>query len=173
MHITVKQKTKYYACMHQQKIKPSPTTTKEKPEATAKRSQPFPPVKVFLKAPITFMKKNKADKFKATRKKLNRRKTIWFNPSYCFSVKANEGRTFLQIIKKTFSQMSKLHFQQRHIFIKNTIKVSNSYMGNSLSILSSHNGNILNLLSNTEYSYKCRFKKSYLLQNKFLTPAIM
>ena len=68
-----------------------------------------------------------------------KRKIIWFNPTYCMSVKSNIGKTFLSLLRKHFPKGSALN----KIFNKNTVKVSYSCMGNIASVITAHNKNIL------------------------------
>ena len=63
-------------------------------------------------------------------KKKRKRKTIWFNPPYSSTVKANVGKLFLKLVKQHFPKGHKLH----KIFNKNTIKVSYSCLKNMSSV---------------------------------------
>ena len=55
-----------------------------------------------------------------------RRKKIWFNPSYSRRVKTNIAKNFLHLLVKHLQANNKMHKK----FIKNTAKVSYSYMKN-------------------------------------------
>ena len=116
---------------------------------------------------ITFIPKT--TNTKTNKKKTRTLKIIWFNPPYCLSVKTNDGRTLLKLIKKYFPKGNSLN----KIFNKNTVKVSYSCMGNVSSIILSHNKNNLTPVSNTQYRCSCRSKESCSLQNKYLTPKIV
>ena len=85
------------------------------------------------------------------------------------SVKSNIGKIFLNLIKRYFPKINKLH----KIFNKNTVKISYSCMSNMSSILSSHNLNVNNSYKTQAYGYKCRIKESFPLQNQCLIPKII
>ena len=57
--------------------------------------------------------------------KTMKRKIIWFNPPYSMNVETDIGKTFLKLVKKSFS-----HAFYHEIFNKNTIKISYSCMKN-------------------------------------------
>ena len=161
----------------------SPTIIREIPKAIPKRISDISSsqivfhksIPIYSDAPgksgfhdnITFIPKT--TNTKTNKEKTRKRKTIWFNPPHCLSVKTNVGRIHLKLIKKYFLKGNSLS----KIFNKNTVKVRYSCMGNISSIILSHNNNILNPNSNTENGCNCRSKESYPLQNKCLTPKIV
>ena len=72
-------------------------------------------------------------------KKKRKFNIIWFNPSYCKSVKTNIGRISIKLISK--------HFPPNHkfvkIFNKNIVKLNYSCMPNIRSKINGHNKKIL------------------------------
>ena len=91
---------------------------------------------------------NKTDKNDNKQRKC---KIIWYNPPYSANIKMNIGNTFLNLKKKYFPKLNKLH----QIFNKNTVKISYSCMSNILSIISGHNKNLLNP---TASQYGCNYR---------------
>ena len=90
-----------------------------------------------------------------------RRKKIWFNPSYSRRVKTNIAKNFLHLLVNHLQANNKMH----KTFIKNTVKVSYSYMKNMDSVISRHNHNILNL-NRKLFGCCCRKKYSCPLNGK-------
>ena len=94
----------------------SPTIIKDLPKAIAKRISDISSSQIFLHEStplysdplrksgfhgnITFIPKT--TNTKTNKKKIRKRKTIWFNPPHCLSVKTNAGRIHLKLIKKYF-----------------------------------------------------------------------
>lgn len=80
--------------------------------------------------------------YKEEKKPKNRnrkRKTIWYNPPFCQTVKTNIARKFIDLIKTHFNKDHPLH----KIFNKNTINLSYSCMPNIKNIINRHNKKIL------------------------------
>ena len=67
------------------------------------------------------------------------RKIIWYNPPFNLQVKMNIGKTFFQLLDKTFPSHHRLH----KIINRNTVKISYSCMRNMTSHISSHNKKIV------------------------------
>ena len=68
-----------------------------------------------------------------------RRKTIWFNPPFCQTVKTNIARQFIDLTRNHFNKDHPLN----KIFNKNTINLSYSCMPNIKTIINRHNKKIL------------------------------
>ena len=73
------------------------------------------------------------------KKRTRKRKTIWFNPPFCLTVKTKIARTFIQLIESHFNKENPLY----KIFNKNTINISYSCMPNIRRIINKHNMKIL------------------------------
>ena len=73
------------------------------------------------------------------KKRTRKRKTIWFNPPFCLTVKTKIARTFIQLVKKHFNKENPLH----KIINKNTVNISYSCMANMRGIINKHNRKIL------------------------------
>ena len=71
--------------------------------------------------------------------KRNRRKTIWFNPPFCKSVKTKVGSYFLKLIDKHFPK----HHQLHKLFNRNNVKFSYSCLDNLSAKISQHNKEVL------------------------------
>ena len=56
--------------------------------------------------------------------KVRQREIIWFNPPYSVSVETNIGKTFLNLIGKTFPKTNRFH----KIFDRNNVKVTVVYL---------------------------------------------
>ena len=69
-----------------------------------------------------------------TLKKNRSHDIIWFNPPFSQNIKTNNGKIFLKLIKKHFSNHHHLH----KIFNLNTIKLSYSCMSNMSSFIKQH-----------------------------------
>ena len=59
-------------------------------------------------------------------KKNRKRKTIWFNPTFCRPASINVGKYFLKLIDKHFKHNNILH----KIFNRKTLKITDSYRKN-------------------------------------------
>ena len=92
-------------------------------------------------------------------------KIIWYNPPYSANIKTNIGKTFLNLIKKHFPKINKLH----KIFNKNTVKISYICMSNISSIILGHNKNLINPTV-TQYACNYWIGEDCPLQNQRLTP---
>ena len=68
-----------------------------------------------------------------------KRKTIWFNPPFCQTVKTNIARKFIELINHHFNKDHPLH----KIFNKNTINLGYSCMPNMKTIINKHNRKII------------------------------
>ena len=89
-----------------------------------------------------------------TKKRNRRRKTIWFNPPFCLTVKTNLARKFIDLVKDHFNENHPLH----KIFNKNTINLSYSCMPNIKTIINRHNRKVLEKKSVKE-TKACNCKK--------------
>ena len=90
------------------------------------------------------------------RKRKNRkRKTIWFNPPFCKSVKTNIARKFISLVKKHFNEKSPL----KKILNPHSINISYSCMPNVDKIISAHNKKILKNKKEEIKPCNCRRKK--------------
>ena len=72
--------------------------------------------------------------------KIKKRKTMWFNPPYCKSVKTNIGKKFLKIKSKYFGENSKLKIYLN----KSSIKLSYSSVKNNETVIKNHNKKLIN-----------------------------
>ena len=102
------------------------------------------------------------------RKNARKRKGIWFNQPYSMNLETNIGKTFLKLVKNHFLRNNSFY----KTFNKNAIKISYSCMRNISSIIVSHKKSILRP-KGTEYSWTCRNKESWHLQNQCLTPKVI
>ena len=90
----------------------------------------------------------------------NKRKCIWFNPSYCCSVKKNLGRKLQKIVKKYYSKESSLN-----TFINsNSIKLSCICLPSIFIVIKRHERKLLNKNITTnescnETNLGCKFLK--------------
>ena len=75
----------------------------------------------------------------STKKKIRRRKVIWFNPPYSQNVKTNVAGKFLNLVDKHFSNSN-----LRKYFNRQTVKVSYSTTANMEDIISGHNKTVIN-----------------------------
>ena len=97
-----------------------------------------------------------------------RKKNIWFNTPFSFSVKINIGKLLFKMLKKHFPKANSLS----KLFNKNTIKISYSGTRNMKSILSNHKKQMLTP-KNNQVGCNCRFKNSSPLHNKCLTSQLI
>ena len=67
-------------------------------------------------------------------------KMICFNPPFSQTVKTNVAKLFFRLLDKHFPKSHLLY----KIFIRNTIKVSYSYMNNALQVIKQHNRKVSN-----------------------------
>ena len=67
-------------------------------------------------------------------------KMICFNPPFSQTVKTNVAKLFFRLLDKNFPKSHLLY----KIFIRNTIKVSYSYMNNVLQTIKKHNRKVSN-----------------------------
>ena len=74
-----------------------------------------------------------------TNKRKRTRKTIWYNPPFCKTVKTRIKRKFIDLVKKCFSKENPLH----KILNKDTINLSYSCLPNIGSKINAHNKKIL------------------------------
>ena len=84
---------------------------------------------------------------KCNNEKKNRprkRKTIYYNPPFCLSVKTNLGKKFLQLIGKHFTEDNGM----KKLFNRNNCKLSYSCMSNIKSLIQRHNRRVLNAYNN-------------------------
>ena len=99
--------------------------------------------------------------------KPRKRKIICYNPPYSANITTNIGKTLLNLIKKHFPKLNKLH----KIFNKNTVKFSNNCMSNISSVISGHNTKLLNPIVTL---YSCNWiREDFPLQNQCLTANII
>ena len=104
------------------------------------------------------------------KRRIRKRKILWFNPPYSMNVKTNIARNFLQLLDKHFPPGHKLH----KIFNRNNVKVSYGCTPSAASIINSHNKKILeNQPSNTTAECNCRVKDSCPLQGKCQTENVV
>ena len=90
------------------------------------------------------------------RKRIRKRKCLYFNAPYCQTVKNNLGKEFLTLVSKHFKKDHKLY----KIFNRKTIKISYSCMSNMKNIIQGHNSKILNNLEHKEATdEKCNCRK--------------
>ena len=75
---------------------------------------------------------------KQSNRRQHNRKIIRYNPPFNLQVKTNIGKTFFQLLDKTFPSHHRLH----KIINRNTVKISYSCMPNIASQISSHNKKI-------------------------------
>ena len=112
------------------------------------------------------------------KKKIRKRKIIYFNPPYNENVNFNLGKQFISLIDKHFPKDHKFH----KIFNRNTIKLSYSCMPNMKTIITNHNKKIMNCettntnevnKTNNEKKCNCRNKNNCPLKEECLTEAIV
>ena len=72
------------------------------------------------------------------KRKSRKRKSIFYNPPFCKSVKTNLGKIFINLVKKHFSSNHIYH----KIFNSRTLKLSYSCMPNIKNIIQTHNNKI-------------------------------
>ena len=99
---------------------------------------------------------------KTSKNRNRKRKTIWYNPPFCKTVKTNVARKFIDLIKN--------HFNNDHplskILNKNTINLSYSCMPNIKTIIDRHNKKILKKKTKNEVKacnctkFECPMKNS-------------
>ena len=80
-----------------------------------------------------------SEREKEQKKKVRKRKIIWFNPPFNNYVANNIGKEFLKLINKHFPPQHKLH----KIPNRNSIKISYSCMPNMKAIITGHNKKLL------------------------------
>ena len=73
------------------------------------------------------------------RKKVRRKKVIWFNPPWCRSVRTNVAGKFLKLVRKHFGMGSPLY----HLFNSKKLKVSYSTGSNMKQLITAHNKKVL------------------------------
>ena len=102
------------------------------------------------------------------KKRIRKRKIIWFSPPYSKNVKTN--------IDKIFSKSLHKHFLPSHsfdkIFNKKSFKISDSCMRSMSSIIPAYNCSTLNPLKRS-FGCNCHSRSMCPLQNKCLTPNIV
>ena len=99
------------------------------------------------------------------------RKTIYFNPPYCQSVRTNIGKAFLQLIDKHFKEDHKLN----KIINRNNCKISYSCMSNIKKLIQKHNRKYLKTRNDdpNETLCNCRTKNKCPLKNKCLVENVV
>ena len=99
------------------------------------------------------------------------RKTIYFNPPYCQSVRTNIGKAFLLLIDKHFKEDHKLN----KIINRNNCKISYSCMSNIKKLIQKHNRKYLKTRNNeqNETLCNCQTKNKYPLKNKCLVENVV
>ena len=79
-------------------------------------------------------------KTKTNNKNKIKRKVIWYNPPFCWSIKTNISRELINLVKKHFNKNNPLS----NIFNKHNMRVSYSCMANLERLIKLHNQKILN-----------------------------
>ena len=89
-----------------------------------------------------------------TNKRKRRRKTIWYTPPFCKTVKTRIKKKFIDIVKKCFTKENPLH----KILNKDTLNLSYSCMPNIGSKINAHNKKILQA-KNDQFTKSCNCTK--------------
>ena len=105
------------------------------------------------------------------------RKTIYFNPPFCQSVKTNVGKIFFELINKHFKGNDELN----KLINRNNCKLSYSCMNNIKMLIQKHKKRTLNKFDKTEKVNtetkeplcNCRNKNECPLKNKCLTKNVI
>ena len=107
-----------------------------------------------------------------SKRKRQRRETIWFNPPFSKNVKTDIGRQFLRLIDKNFPKNNPLN----EILNRKTVKMSYSCTENVDQILNRHNKRLLmkeTQAPRQQNTCNCKIPQNCPVENKCLTESII
>ena len=107
-----------------------------------------------------------------SKRKRQRRETIWFNPPFSKSVKTDIGRQFLRLIDKNFPKNNPLN----EILNRKTVKMSYSCTENVDQILNRHNKRLLmkeTQAPRQQSECNCKIPQNCPVKNKCLTESVI